>query len=188
MSGNGSCRKKDGAEGEGGDRDLRAVPQRPLADTDHGFDDDRQHRRLETEKQPLHQTGVLVQRIHDRQCQHGDETGQHEQYAGDQPAAYSMQQPADIGRKLHRFRSGEQHAVVERVQESSLAHPALFLDEDAVHQGNLAGGTTEAQQADLEPDADCLAEGDISRISGHAGRGHILLFHATGRDSGKSLS
>ena len=46
-----------------------------------------------------------------------DEAGQDEQHAGDEAAARPVQQPADIGRELLRLGPGQQHAVVQRVQE-----------------------------------------------------------------------
>jgi hypothetical protein len=38
------------------------------------------------------------------------------------------------------------------MQKSMLADPLLLLDEDAVHNGNLAGGPAEAQSGDAKPD------------------------------------
>src|SRR5262249_28914931 len=37
--------------------------------------------------------------------------------------------------------------------------PALFLNEDAVHGGELDGGTSEAQQGNARPNAEGLAQG-----------------------------
>ena len=52
----------------------------------------------------------------------------------------SLMEPTDIGRKLLRLRSRQQHAVVQRVQESPLADPAPALDELGVHHRDLPGG------------------------------------------------
>lgn len=60
--------------------------------------------------------------------------------------------PADIDGKLHTLRAGQQHAVIESMQETLLAEPALLLDADAMHQRYLPGRATEAQQADTSPD------------------------------------
>ena len=83
---------------------------------------------------------------------------QHEQDAGDQSADRPVQQPAEIDGELLRLRSRQQHAVVERVQEARLVDPALLVDDDPVHQRDLAGGPAEAEQADLQPRPERLAE------------------------------
>ena len=69
-----------------------------------------------------------------------------------------MHQPADIDRKLMRLGPRQQHAVVERVQESRLADPALLLDEDAMHHRDLPGGPAEAQRGDSSPRSRWLRE------------------------------
>ena len=94
--------------------------------------------------------------------------GQHEQRAGDEPARGPVQQPADVDRELLRLGAGQQHAVVERVQEAALADPALLLDEDAVHHRDLAGRPAEAQRGDARPDPHRLGERDA--VGGHVGR------------------
>ena len=58
-----------------------------------------------------------------------------------------MHEPADIGGELLRLGAGQQHAVVQRVQEPVLADPALLLDEDAVHDRDLAGRSAEAESS-----------------------------------------
>ena len=120
----------------------------------------RQHRRLQPEQQALHQRHVAEQQIDRRQRGDDDRAGKHEQQPGDQPAAHAVQQPAGIGRELHRLRSGQQHAVVQRMQEPRLVEPALLVDEDAVHQRDLAGRPAERQQPDPGKDARRLAERD----------------------------
>ena len=44
-----------------------------------------------------------------------------------------------MGGQLLRFRSGQQHAVVQGVQKALLADPAPAFPQFAVHQGNLPG-------------------------------------------------
>jgi hypothetical protein len=88
-----------------------------------------------------------------------DETRQHEQQARDQTAPRTLQQPAHVGRELLCFGSRQQHAIVERVQETGFTDPALLVDEDAVHDRDLAGRATERQQADAHPGARGFGEG-----------------------------
>ena len=72
-----------------------------------------------------------------------------------------MQQPADVHRELLRFRSRQQHAVVQRMQEPALADPALLLDQNAVHHRDLPGRPAEAERGDLRPDPYGLTERDV---------------------------
>ena len=126
--------------------------------------------------------GIDVAERHD-----GDDAGHHEQAAGHDAAERAMHQPADIGRKLLRLGAGQQHAIVERVQETALRNPALLLDQDAVHHRDLAGGTAEAQHRDAKPDPERLAQRHavlkrrIDRLSAIASSATPGLLHCRGR-------
>ena len=84
--------------------------------------------------------------------------GMTNRHAGHDAAERAVHQPADIGRELLRLGPRQQHAVVERVQEPALRNPALLLDQDAVHDRDLAGRTAEAQARDAQPDPERLAQ------------------------------
>ncbi len=84
--------------------------------------------------------------------------GRMNQPAGRDAAGGAMQQPADIGGQLLRLGAREQHAVVERMQESAFRNPVLFLDQDAMHHRDLAGGAAEAEQCDAQPHPKCFGE------------------------------
>ena len=144
---------------EGGERDQihRRRPQRPFADAHHRFDDDDQDGRFNPDKCRRDHRYLGIKRICDAERQHDQRAGQHEKNAGDQPTPDSVQQPADIGRKLLRLRSRHEHAVVERMQEAGLVDPVPFLDDHAVHQHDLTGGPAETEQADLQPDFEGVA-------------------------------
>src|SRR5687768_5439710 len=71
-----------------------------------------------------------------------------------------MHQPADVSRKLLRFRPRQQHAVVQRVQKTSLRNPTPVLDQLLMHDRNLAGGTAKADEAELQPEKKGLSESD----------------------------
>jgi len=45
---------------------------------------------------------------------------------------------------LLRLRAGKQHAECEHVLEAIVVDPLALIDEDAMHQRNLAGGSAEA--------------------------------------------
>jgi hypothetical protein len=64
-----------------------------------------------------------------------------------------MHQPADVGRKLLRLGAREEHAIVERVQESFFGNPGFLFHQDAMHHRDLAGRTAEAEQRHAQPDA-----------------------------------
>ena len=97
--------------------------------------------------------------VSDAEREHDDGAGQNEEEAGGEPAERSVQPPADIGGELHGLRPGQQHAEIERVQEALLADPFPLVDEHAVHQRDLAGGSAEGQDADLRPDGKRFTEG-----------------------------
>src|ERR1700676_5515337 len=99
--------------------------------------------------------GIDIAQAHD-----GDHAGENEQAAGHDAARGPVQQPADIGRKLLRLRTREQHAVVQRMQKTAFGDPVLFLDQDAVHYGDLPGRTAEAQHGNPQPDPKGLPEAD----------------------------
>ena len=69
--------------------------------------------------------------------------------AGQQPARGPMHQPADIGRELLRLGAGQQHAVVQGMQEALLGDPVLALDQIGMHERNLARWTAKADETQL---------------------------------------
>jgi hypothetical protein len=95
------------------------------------------------------------------------------------PPFVRCRQPADIGRELLRLRAGQEHAVVERVQKPGLADPALLLDQDAVHHGDLPGRPAKGQKRDARPHPHGLAERDSVRLRGAGvGGAHGRAAHA----------
>ena len=143
--------EEDGDEGQRRERHHGPVLERPLADPQDRLDHDREHGGLQPEEQRLDRRRALEQGVDRAQGHDHDEARQHEQGAGDHAAPGTVQQPADVGRELLRLGARQQHAVVQRVQEPRLADPALLLDQDPVHQRDLARRPAEAEQPDLEP-------------------------------------
>jgi hypothetical protein len=76
-----------------------------------------------------------------------DERGNDEQHASDNAATRAMHGPANISRKLLRFRSGQQHAVVQCVQEARLVDPFAPYHQLIVHDGDLPGRSAKADEA-----------------------------------------
>ena len=161
--------EEDRDEGGSGNRHHGPVLQRARADPPDGMQHDGQHRGLEAEEQPCDETDIAEGGIDPAQAQDRQETRQDEQRAGNEAALGAVQQPADIDRQLLRLRPRQQHAVVERVQEAVLADPALFLDQNSVHHGDLAGRPAEAQRGDAKPDPHGVGEHDAMWFGG-AGR------------------
>ena len=143
-----------------GERDHRIVLERPLADPKYGLQYDREYRGLEPEKQRDDDRHIAPGRVDVAQRHDGDDAGNDKKPAGDDAAERAMHQPADIGRKLLRLGARQQHAIVERMQEPPLRHPALLLDQDAMHDRDLTGGAAEAEPRDLQPGQERLAQRD----------------------------
>ena len=145
-------------EGQHRDDDMHRLLERPLRDARQRFGHQRNDGALQAEEH-AHQPRQLPEgRIGRAQGEDDAETRQHEQDAGDQAAAHAVQQPADVGRELLRFRTRQQHAEIERMQELRFADPFALVDHQAMHECDLACRAAEAEATDLEPESGCLCE------------------------------
>ena len=140
-----------GDEGRDRQRDQHRVGQRASPDPVHRLHHDRDHRRRQTGEQPDDQVGVTGGQVQDRQPQQREHAGEHEQDAGHEPAEGAVEQPAGVDGELLGLRAGQQHAVVQGVQEPALTDPALLVDQLVLHHRDLAGRTAEGLQRDREP-------------------------------------
>ena len=129
-----------------------------FSDANQRLDDQRNDRRLEPQEQAFHDRLLLPEHVGNGQRHDRDEAWQHEQQASDQAPARPVEQPADVSRELLRFGTGQQHAIAQCVQETLFADPAFFIDENAVHDGDLPGRAAKRQQADAHPGASGLGE------------------------------
>ena len=171
----GDVEKEDRDKGDRGERDHQPVAQRALADADDGLDHDREHRGLQAEEHRLDEADIAIGRVDVAQAHDGDDAGQDEQAAGHDAAGGPVQQPADIGRELLRFRPRQQHAVVQRMQKPALRDPVLFLDQDAVHHRDLPGRAAETQHGDPQPDPEGFTEADaVTEVAGGTGLGRLV--------------
>ena len=123
--------------------------------------DDGEHRRLQPHEDCFQPGGIAECRIERRERDDQDEARQHEQQARCNAAAHAVQHPADIGRQLLGFGAGQQHAIVQRVQITVFRQPALFIDNNPMHQRNLTGRPPKGQKADTGERDDELAEPDL---------------------------
>ncbi len=86
----------------------------------------------------------------------------------DNAAPGAVHKPADIGCQLLRFGARQDHAVVQRMQKTPLADPALPVNHFFMHDGYLSGRPAKADKAEFQPEQKCLLEGD-----GRSRRGRI---------------
>ena len=176
----GHCEQREGKEGGHGEQDQHPVAQRPRPDPEHGLDHDRQHGRGEPQEQPGHEGGVALGDVEDGQSEHRQQPREHEEDSRDQATDGAVEQPAGVDRELLGLRPGQEHAVVEGVQEPLLPDPAPLVDESALHDGDLAGRTTERLQRDQEPGPNRRAEGYDVAHEGHDAQ-YVNLETRTGR-------
>ena len=88
-----------------------------------------------------------------------------------------MQEPADIGRKLLRFRTREEHAVIQRVEEAAFGYPVLLLDENAMHHRDLPSRSAEAENGDTHPHDERFAERDAVCVIRRGGLAYGKIRH-----------
>ena len=137
-----------------------------------GLDHDGRDCRLDAVEQPGDQGNITKGDVDPGQGDQDEQRGQHEERTCHDAAPGPVHQPADIGGELLRLGAGQHHAVVERVQETFLGNPVAFLHQLGVHDGDLPGRTAKADEAELEPEPQRLAEGNTVRGSGWGRSGH----------------
>ncbi len=139
--GEGNPEEKDADERKGRNRPHHLVLERFAADAQDCRRDDRQHDGLQPAEDRRDRRHISKRRVEIAQSPQQTHRRKDKQAAGDDAAARAMQQPADIHRELLRLRAGQEHAVVQGVEETRLADPAPALHEFRVHERDLAGGT-----------------------------------------------
>jgi hypothetical protein len=144
---------EDADERRRGNRPQQTVLQRPRTNAPGGMRHDRGHRRLDAIEGAGHEQGLAVGYVQPGQRDQYQQRGQYEQQPGDRTPGRAMQQPPDVSRELLRLRPRQQHAIVQRMQETALRNPASSLHQFLVHDGNPPGRTTEADQTQFQPEA-----------------------------------
>ena len=163
MIGNGTPKKKIATNAAAASAIMIRFLSDFRSDPHHRLEHDGEHGGLEAEEQGRDDADLAEQGVDDAERHDRDDAGQDEQHAGDHAAERAVHEPADVGGELLRLGAGQEHAVVQGMQEPVLADPALLLDDDAVHDRDLAGGSAEAEQRDARPDPERLAEADAVR-------------------------
>ena len=143
-AGNGTANRNSAANASRGDDALQVSREHAPSDPQRRLEHEREHGGLDAVEERRYRGQLAERHVDERERENRDEARQHEERSRGQPAARAVQAPAEIGRELLRLRSGQQRAERERVQEAALVDPALLVDEDAVHDGDLAGRSAEA--------------------------------------------
>jgi hypothetical protein len=78
-----------------------------FAPTQNGLKNDGKHGCFQSEKQCSDDTNRSERSIDPAQNHDGDDAGQNEQSAGDQPTLCAVQKPANVSRKLLRLGTGQ---------------------------------------------------------------------------------
>ncbi|MCY1235517.1 hypothetical protein D9M72_481360 [compost metagenome] len=171
----GNAEEENGDEGGGRNADHHSVLECSAANAEDSLDDHREYGGLQAEEEAfddgdIAEGGVDVAEAEDRQ-----ETRQNKEKSGNEAAGGPVQEPADVDGELLRLGSGQQHAVVQRMQEAMLADPALLIDKDAMHHRDLSGRATEAEGRNACPNPDGFAKRDAVALPlpRHFGRGLV---------------
>ncbi len=134
-------------------------PQHLPSDSNRRLEHDDQDGWLESVKKHLADRGITAADISIAQRHHADHGWQDDESACKHAAERAVHGPTDIGREQLRIGSRKRQAIVQGIEKPVSGDPAPFLDEDAVHGGELHGGTSEAQQGNARPNAQRLAQG-----------------------------
>jgi len=93
-----------------------------------------------------HPLDLAVGNVGEREPEDQEESGQHEGDSGEDSALHPVQQPPHVDGELLRLGAGQQHAVVQRVQEPPVADPPPALDELLVHDRDLPSRPAEVDE------------------------------------------
>ena len=127
--GEGHVQREDGHESGGGNGPHHAVLECPRADAMHGLHHDRRDGGLDAVEQSRHQGRVAVGDVEPRQQDQEAQPRQQKQGARHNASPGTVHEPAHVGGQLLPFRTRQQHAVVERVQETAFTDPAALFDQ-----------------------------------------------------------
>ena len=117
----------------------------------HRLQHHRRHHRLDAVQHARHPGHAAKSHINPTQAHQNEQRGQHKQHPRHHTAPGAVHQPTNVSGQLLRLGAGQQHAVVQRVQKAFFRNPAFLLHQLAVHDGNLPGRTTKADETQLQP-------------------------------------
>lgn len=109
-----------GEEGDHGQQLEARVMQGARADAPGGVQHQRGDGRFDAPEHPGHQGLLAIHQVGPGQADQQHQGRQHEQYACQHAAQGAVHQPAQVGGQLLGLRPGQDHAVVEGMQEAPL--------------------------------------------------------------------
>ena len=170
--------EKDADEGQRSDAKQHFVFDRLRPDAPGCEQYDGDHGRPYPVKDALDQGEIAIGQIDCRQRREQHEGREKKQDAGHHSASDAVHQPGDVDGELGRFRTRQQHAIVECMEEALLGNPAPFFDQFLMHHGDLAGWAAEADEAEFQPVGKRLGQ---SRMFGALQVAHEYPFSAERR-------
>jgi len=163
--GEGEFNETDGNEGGKRNGHQMAVAQSAGADAPGRGQDDGDHGGLHAVEDAGDGGHAAISHIGPGQADQQDERGQDEKHAGDDAAQGAVHHPADVNGELRGFGAGQQHAVIEGVQEAVFRDPSPAFHQFGMHHGDLARRATEADETELEPVQEGFAQWDVKKGS-----------------------
>src|SRR3954452_23323764 len=149
--------KEDRDEGKGSERPHDFVFERFAANANDRDGHDGHHGRFQSVKDCRHPRHVTKSGVDITKCPQDKDGWNNEERAGDDTAPGLVQKPADIGSKLLRLGTRQEHAVIQRVQKSRLTDPFLLLHQLSLHNCDLAGRSAETDETEFDPKASSLS-------------------------------
>ncbi len=155
--------REDGHESAGRNCPQPGVLQGARTDPVSRMYHQRGHRGLDAVEEAGHDRHIAEGHVDPRQRNQDEQRRQHEQSAGDDATPRTVHEPADVGSQLLGLRPWQHHAVVQRMEETVLRDPAAPLDQFLMHEGDLSRRTTEADETEPQPVAECVGAGRRGR-------------------------
>src|SRR5438067_668481 len=134
----GNLEKEDRYESNGGKTPHNHVLEGFRADANHGLGNNRHDGGFHAEKDRCNPSDLAVGGIDPTQTPEEKHRGQNKQSSRNNAAPDLVQQPTDVDRELVGLGPGEQHAKIQRMEESRLTDPFFLLHEFPMQQRNLS--------------------------------------------------
>src|SRR5260221_2224091 len=141
--------KKDRYKGGSRQRPHHFVLQRPVPDADNCGGNDCEYGWLQAVKDRCDPGHVSEGHIDIAEPPKNEDRRDDKESAGNNAAPRLVQKPTDIDCQLLSFRSGQKHAIIERMEEARFADPFLLLDQFGVHDRDLSSGPTKTDKSKL---------------------------------------
>src|ERR1700730_4780558 len=142
-------KKENRDERESGERPHDFVSERFAPDANNRDGDNGHNGRLQSVEDRGDRRDIAERGVNITQRPKNKDRRNDKKRSGNDAAPGSVQEPANINRELLRFGAGKQHAKIERMKETRLADPLLFLDQLRLHDRDLAGGSAKRDESEF---------------------------------------